>query len=55
MSIVGMVRLMVQLGSYTTGHELLVAEQLLMPVILGVDFLCKHTVTVVFDQSLVYI
>ena len=26
-----------------------------MPVILGVDFLSKHAVTVVFDQSLVYI
>ena len=39
MSIVGMVRLKVQLGSYTTEHELLVAEHLLMPVILGVDFL----------------
>ena len=55
MSIVGMVRLMVQLGSYTTEHEFLVAEHLLMPVILGVDFLSKHAVTVVFDQSLVYI
>ena len=44
-----------QLGSYTTEHELLVAEHLLMPVILGVDFLSKHAVTVVFDQSLVYI
>ena len=50
-----MVRLMVQLGSYTTEHELLVAEHLLMPVILGVDFLSKHAVTVVFYQSLVYI
>ena len=55
MSIVGMVRLKVQLGSCTIEHELLVAENLLMPVILGVDFLSKHAVTVVFDQSLVYI
>ena len=55
MSVVGMVRLTVQLGSYKTEHELLVAEQLLMPVILGVDFLSKHTVTVVFDHRLVYV
>ena len=49
MSIVGMVRLKVLLGSYTSEHELLVTEHLLMPVILGVDFLSKHAVTVVFD------
>ena len=46
---------MVQLGSYTTEHEILVAEHLLMPVILGVDFLSKHAVTGDFEQSLVYI
>ena len=52
MNIVGIVKLTVQLGSYRTEHKHLVVEQLLMPVILGVDFLSKHAVTLVFDQSL---
>lgn len=53
MSIVGIVKLTVQLGSYRTKHKLLVVEELLMPVNLGVDFLSKHAVTLIFDQSLV--
>ena len=55
MRIVGMVRLTVHLGAFKAEQELLVAEQLLMPVILGVDFLSKHSVTVVFDRSLSYV
>ena len=43
MRIVGMVRLTVHLGAFKAEQELLVAEQLLMPVILGVDFLSKHS------------
>ena len=50
-----MVRLTVHLGAFKAEQELLVAEQLLMPVILGVDFLSKHSVTVVFDRSLAYV
>ena len=55
MRIVGMVRLTVHLGAFKAEQELLVAEQLLMPVILGVDSLSKHSVTVVFDRSLSYV
>ena len=44
MGIVGSVKLMAQFGSHRTEHKLLVADQLLMPIILGLGFLSKHAV-----------
>jgi predicted aspartyl protease len=51
MGVVGTARLAVQLGEYQAVHEFLVAEELLMPVIIGVDFLSRHSVILDYMQQ----
>ena len=51
MGVMGTARLAVQLGEYRAVHEFLVAEELLMPVIIGVDFLSRHSVILDYSNN----
>ena len=55
MGVMGTARLAVQLGEYRAVHEFLVAEELLMPVIIGVDFLSRHSVILDYSNQTVRI
>ena len=55
MGVMGTDRLAVQLGEYRTVHEFLVAEELLVPVIIGVDFLSRHSVILDYSNQTVRI
>ena len=55
MGVVGTARIAVQLGEYQAVHEFLVAEELLMPVIIGVDFLSRHSVILDYSNQAVRI
>ena len=52
MRLMGTARLAVQSGEY---HEFLVAEELLMPVMIGVDFLSRHSVILDYSNQTIRI
>ena len=47
----GSITLSVCLGPLRTNHSLVIVHSLISPVILGLDFLCKHRITVDFSSS----
>jgi len=47
----GSITLSVHLGPLRTNHSLVIFDSLISPVILGLDFLCKHKITVDFSSS----
>ena len=47
----GSITLSVRLGPLRTNHSLVIVNSLISPVILGLDFLCKHKITVDFSSS----